>query len=156
MVLSSQSLARNEIKLSCVITMKLLMFDTNDFWYKTFSKTIESAETCDKEESTMNSLVIFINVEKEDEAQKDKVVKKAVNNISWLAKKTDREKVVLHSFGHLSESKSSIEFADDTIKTIKNKLTAKGFETSMTPFGYLFEFKIHVKGESIAKVWKSL
>jgi hypothetical protein len=27
-----------------------------------------------------------------------------------------------------------------------DKLIAKGFETSMTPFGYLFEFKIHVKG----------
>lgn len=132
------------------------MFDTNDFWYKTFSKTIDSAETCDREESKTDSLVIFINVEKEDESQKDKVVKKAVNNISWLAKKTDREKVVLHSFGHLSESKSSIDFADDAIKTIKNKLTAKGFETSMTPFGYFFEFKIHVKGESLAKVWKSL
>jgi hypothetical protein len=52
--------------------MKLLMFDTNDFWYKTFSKTIGSAETCDKEESTVNSFVIFINVEKEDESQKDK------------------------------------------------------------------------------------
>jgi hypothetical protein len=85
-----------------------------------------------------------------------KAVKKAVENISWLAKKTDRKKVVLHYFGHLSESKSSVEFADYAIKTIKDKLTAKGFETSMTPFGYLFEFKIHVKGESLAKVWKSL
>lgn len=132
------------------------MFDTNDFWFKTFSKTVESAETCDTEEFTVDSLVILINVEKEDEIQKDKVVKKAVYNISWLAKKKDRKKVVLHSFGHLSESKSSIEFADDAIKAIKDKLVAKGFETSMTPFGYLFEFKIHVKGESLAKVWKSL
>ena len=139
-----------------MINMKLLMFDTNDFWYKTFSKTIESAETCDKEESTENSLVIFINVEKEDESQKNKAVRKAVDNISWLAKKTDRKKVVLHSFGHLSESKSSVDFADEAIKTIKDKLIAKGFQTSMTPFGYLFEFKIHVKGESLAKVWKSL
>ncbi|WP_412534918.1 threonyl-tRNA synthetase editing domain-containing protein [Methanosarcina sp.] len=67
-----------------------------------------------------------------------------------------RNKVVLHSFGHLSESKSSIEFAEDAIKIIRDKLTSKGFETSMTPSGYLFEFKIHVKGESLAKVWKSI
>lgn len=132
------------------------MFDTNDFWYKTFSKTVESAATCDGEGSASESLVVFINVEKEDETQKDKVVKKSVNNICWLAKKTDRKKVVLHSFGHLSESKSSIDFAENAIKTIKEKLTAKGLETSMTPFGYFFEFKIHVKGESLAKVWKSL
>lgn len=136
--------------------MKILMFDTNDFWYKTFSKTVESAETCDKEESRTDSLVIFINVEKEDEAQKDKIVKKAVDNICWLAKKTDRKKVVLHSFGHLSESKSSIGFAEEAIRAIKDKLAAKGLEASMTPFGYFLEFKIHVKGESLAKVWKSL
>ena len=136
--------------------MKLLMFDTNDFWYKTFSKTVETAETCNREESATDSLIIFVNVEKEDEAQKDKAVRKAVKNINWLAKKTDRNKVVLHSFGHLSESKSSIEFAENILKTIKEKLTEKGMETSMTPFGYLLEFKIHVKGESLAKVWKSI
>lgn len=136
--------------------MKLLMFDTNYFWYKTFSKTVKTAEAFDGEEVTTDSLVIFVNVEKEDEVQKDKVVKKAVNNVSWLAKKVDRNKVVLHSFGHLSESKSSVEFAESTLKAIKEKLTAKGLETSMTPFGYLNEFKIHVKGESLAKVWKSI
>lgn len=156
MGLSFQSLKGNEIEYFCVIIMKLLMFDTEDFWYKTFSKTVDSVETCDVEESTVDSLVIFINVEKEDEDQKERVVKKAVNNISWLAKKTGRNKVVLHSFGHLSESKSSIEFAEDAIKTVREKLTAKGLETSMTPFGYLFEFNIHVKGESLAKVWKSI
>lgn len=136
--------------------MKLLMFDTSDFWYKPFRKTIESAENYSEEWSIKDSLVIFINVEKEDEDRKGKVVKKAVNNIRWLAKKTDRKKVVLHSFGHLSESKSSIEFAEEVIEALKNKLTAKGIETSMTPFGYFLEFKIHVKGESLAKVWKSI
>jgi Archaea-specific editing domain of threonyl-tRNA synthetase. len=132
------------------------MFDTNDFWYKTFSKTVESAETCDKEESVADSLVIFINVEQEDEGQKDKIVKKAVGNICWLAKKTDRKKIVLHSFGHLSESKSSIGFAEEAIKAIRDRLAAKGMDAVMTPFGYFLEFKIHVKGESLAKVWKSL
>lgn len=135
--------------------MKLLMFDTDEFWYKTFSKTVESVETCDKEESTEDSLVIFINVEKEDEIKKDKNVKKAVDNIWWLAKKTDRKMVVLHSFGHLSESKSSIEFAEEAIEAIRGKLVQKGLEVSVTPFGYFLEFKIHVKGESLAKVWKS-
>lgn len=136
--------------------MKLLMFDTNEFWYKTFSKTVELAVTCDKEEFTKDSLVIFINVEKEDEIRKDKIVKKAVDNICWLAKKTDRKKVVLHSFGHLSESKSGIEFAEEAIKAIKDRLAQKGLEASMTPFGYFLEFKIHVKGESLAKVFKDL
>ncbi|WP_394326052.1 threonyl-tRNA synthetase editing domain-containing protein [Methanosarcina horonobensis] len=50
---------------------------------------VGSVETCGTEKSTKNSLVIFINVEEEDEDQKDKVVKKAVNNISWLKKQVE-------------------------------------------------------------------
>jgi hypothetical protein len=113
--------------------MKLLMFDTNDFWYKTFSKTVESAETCTKEESTTDSLVIFINVEKEDEAQKDKVVKKAVDNISWLAKKTDRKKVVLHSFGHLSESNLRVSRVSSSLKTPLKQSRTNSLQRDLKP-----------------------
>ena len=88
------------------------MFDTNDFWYKTFEKTVDHVSSADTEASVQDTLVIFINVEKEDEAQRERVVKKTVENISWLARKTDRERVVLHSFAYLSESKSSTRFAE--------------------------------------------
>ena len=136
--------------------MKLLMFDTNEFWYKPFSKTLEHAETANHEEQFSDSLVIFINVEKMDELQNDKIIRKAADNISWLAKKTNRRKVVLHSFAHLSESKSSIEFAESALRAIRDKLVSKGLDVGITPFGYFLEFKIHVKGESLAKVWKSI
>ena len=136
--------------------MKLLMFDANDFWYKTFEKTVDEVETCDIEVSIQDALVIFMNVEENDEIKRDSVVKKAVDNISWLTRKTGRKRVVLHSFAHLSESKSSITFAKEAFRLIMNRLEAKGLETHMTPFGYFLEFKIHVRGESLAKVWKSL
>ena len=57
------------------------MFDTNEFWYKPFSKTIETAPDAGPEELFPDSLVIFINVEAEDEARNGKVVKKAVDHI---------------------------------------------------------------------------
>ena len=139
-----------------MIRVKLLMFDTDDFWYKTFAKTVDHVNSVDTEASVQDSLVIFINVEKENETQRDRVVKKAVENISWLARKTDRERVVLHSFAHLSESKSSITFAEAVLKSIMDALCAKGLETRTTPFGYFLEFTIHVRGESLAKVWKSI
>ena len=132
------------------------MFNTDDFWYRTFKKTVDHVSSPDTEASAQDALVIFINVEKGDEAQRDRVVKKAVENISWLARKTDRKRVVLHSFAHLSESKSSVTFAEAVFKSIVDVLSAKGLETSMTPFGYFLEFTIHVRGESLAKVWKSI
>ena len=109
-----------------------------------------------KEQSVKDALVIFLQSEAEDESRKDKVLSKAVGNITWLAKKLDRNKITLHSFAHLSGSKSSPEFAEEVMRNIKDKLENKGYETLVTPFGYFLEFKIHVKGESLAKVFKSL
>lgn len=136
--------------------MKLLMFHVNEFWYKTFSKTLDNVEKIEKEDKIGKGLVIFIQVEKEDEDKKDKVKKKAFENIKWLAKKVNTEEIILHSFGHLSESKSSPEFAQEMINDIKKSLEERGYKTETTPFGYFLEFKIHVLGESLAKVFKSL
>lgn len=137
-------------------TMKLLMFDSPEFWYKTFEKTVEGAESVNGQKTTKDSVVVFLQSESEDESRKGKVLKKAVGNISWLARKVGRTKVMLHSFAHLSENKSSIEFAQEMIESLKGKLTEKGFIVDSTPFGYFLEFKIHVGGESLAKVWKSI
>jgi len=50
--------------------MKLLMFHVNEFWYKTFSKTLDNVEKVEKEEKIGKSLVVFIQAEKEDEERK--------------------------------------------------------------------------------------
>ncbi|MBP2031256.1 hypothetical protein J2755_002219 [Methanohalophilus levihalophilus] len=43
--------------------MKLLMFDTEDFWFETFEKNLETAEDMEKEEKIEDAAVIFIHVE---------------------------------------------------------------------------------------------
>ena len=136
--------------------MKLLMLNTKELGYKTFSKTIDAAEDNEKDETITDSAVVFIHVEKDDEARMDRIVEKAVGNITWLAKKLDRNRIVLHSFAHLSDSKSSPEFAEVVIKNIKEKLEYKDYKSFVTPFGYFLEFKIHVLGESLAKVFKAI
>lgn len=136
--------------------MKLLMFNTKEFWYRTFSKTLEDAEEIEKEETIKDAIVVFANVEKEDEAKMGRIVRKTVKNITWLAGKTGRDRVVLHSFAHLSDSKSSVEFAREVFRTIEDRLRGKGYKVSVTPFGYFLEFRLHVSGESLAKVWKAL
>ena len=136
--------------------MKLLMFNVREFWYRTFTKTLKEVEDIDKEESIKDAIVVFANVEREDEEKTASIIRKTVKNILWLARKTDRRRIVLHSFAHLSYSKSSVEFAAKVFETIKDKLTQKGYEVSVTPFGYFLEFKVHVLGESLAKVWKAL
>ena len=131
------------------------MFHVGEFWYKTYSKTLESVDIQEKEEKTNEGIVVFIHAEKEDEDRENKVRGKAVDNIRWLLKKTNTNSVVLHSFAHLSESKSSPEFAQKLIESLKSSLEGHDIVTHVTPYGYFLEFKIHVLGESLAKVFKS-
>lgn len=132
------------------------MFDTPEFWYKTFEKTVDDVERVNEEKTVNDSIVVFLQSESEDEGRKEGVLKNAASNILWLARKVGRTRVLLHSFAHLSESKSNVEFARKTMETLKSKLNEKGFQADSTPFGHLLEFKIHVRGESLAKVWKSI
>ena len=136
--------------------MKLLMFNVREFWYETYEKTLKEVKDADAEESVKDAIVVFANVEREDQEQTTGIIRKAVKNILWLAKKTGRSRIVLHSFAHLSDSKSSVEFAAKVFEAIEDRLTQKGYEASSTPFGFFLEFKIHVLGESLAKVWKTL
>jgi len=135
------------------------MFDTEYFWYKTFKKTIENVEDIKKEEKIENTAVFFIHVESKDEERKNKVINRTVRNLRWYLNKIDKDVVVLHSFAHLSSSKSSPEFAMELFKVVKEKLEKlekRGIKVHITPFGYFYEFSIHVRGESLAKVFQEL
>jgi hypothetical protein len=61
----------------------------------------------------------------------------------------------LHSFAHLGESKSSPEFADGIIEETAMRFIDRDYEVHIVPFGAFHEFKMHVKGPSLAKVFKS-
>ena len=130
--------------------MKILMFHTKSFWYKPYNS--DSPET----EKTIfeDCLVTFIHVEEADKGKGD-VVGKAVGNIKWLANKNKTTVVVLHSFAHLSNSKSDPDTANDIIHKINEKLK-RTLSTHIVPFGQFYEFSVHVLGPSLAKVFKDL
>ena len=134
--------------------MKLLMFYTKEWWYKTASKSLEGVPDIDREESANNAVVIFFHSEAEDESRLESVVGKFVKNAKWLAGKFETKNVVLHSFNHLSSSKSSPEFAQKMLDDVRQRLERTGYKVVTTPFGYFNEFKMHVAGDSLAKVFK--
>jgi len=126
------------------------MFHAESFWYKPYN----SASTETEKTSFENCLVIFIHVEEIDKDKGD-VIGKAVGNIKWLADKNKTNSVVLHSFAHLSNSKSDPETANEMIKKISEKLK-KNLSAHIVPFGQFYEFSVHVLGPSLAKVFKDL
>jgi len=134
--------------------MKLLMFYTKEWWYKTAAKSLETVPDAEKEEKVDNAVVIFFHCEAQDEENYDGVVQKFVKNTKWLAGKFKTGNVVLHSFNHLSSSKASPEFAERLLQEVRVRLGRTGYTVMQTPFGYFNEFRMHVAGDSLAKVFK--
>jgi len=136
--------------------MKLLLFYAHHWWFKTASKSLPQVPDVNIEDSIEKSVVVFFHAEKEDEDKGKSLLDKLVKNIKWLAGKFNTKHVVIHSFNHLSSSKASPEFSELMIRDTAEKLKNSGYTVMCTPFGYFNEFKIHVGGESLAKVFKEL
>lgn len=134
--------------------MKLLLFYAHRWWYRTASKSLGDAPNISREESVEKSVVVFFHAEAEDEAKGKGVIEKFVKNVKWLAGKFGTKAVVLHSFNHLSSSKSSPEYAGHVLTEVATRLRNGAYDVMCTPFGYFNEFSLHVGGESLAKVFK--
>ena len=136
--------------------MKLLLFYAPRFWFKTFQKVIEHVPDSEREERFDKAVVVFYQVEEEDVERRANVLTKFVKNVKWLAGKFGSRTVVLHSFNHLSASKAGPEFAGPLIEEARERLERTGYTVGVTPFGYLNEWKLHVAGDSLAKVFKQI
>jgi hypothetical protein len=136
--------------------VKIILFYSPSFWFKTYEKVLEQAPDQDMEAECRQAVVVFYQVEEGDPERRGKVLTKLLKNIKWLAGKFDSRTLVLHSFNHLSMSKAPAEFADALIEDARTRLEQSGYSVTVTPFGYLNEWKLHVAGESLAKVFKEL
>ena len=91
------------------VRMRLLMIYAGKFAYKTSLKSLESVSETIEQNMIENAVVGFIHVEEKDEANLSNVETKLIKNLKWAARKNNTERIVLHSFTHLSDSKASSE-----------------------------------------------
>ncbi len=126
------------------------MLHLESFWY-----SLNESNSNDRTEIG-ESLHVWIHSEKEDEDNRSGVLRKMIKNIRWLAQKINCNRVTLHSFAHLDDSKSDPEFADSLIEEVATKLRERDFGVHIVPFGHFYEFNMHVKGPSLAKVFKKI
>lgn len=136
--------------------MKLLMFLSPRFRFRPFVSAWDGARASPDETSIRDAAVIFVHAEQEDADDCTWLLTKFVKNVKWIANKRNFKDIVLHSFTHLSESKSAPEFAESFLIQASEKLSAAGYRVHLTPFGYSCEWDLSVHGEPLAKVFKSL
>jgi hypothetical protein len=138
------------------VSVKNILFYAPSFYFKTFEKVLPEAADIHVEKICRCAVVVFYQVEEGDVPRKGKVLTKFVKNVKWLAGKFKTKTIVLHSFNHLSTSKAPPEFAEALVMEAVGRLERTGYHVTVTPFGYLNEWKLHVAGESLAKVFKEL
>lgn len=137
--------------------MKVLIFYTREFSYRASEKNLADAPDPGEPKTFTNCLLACIQVEASDE-EKDvrSREKKLVNHLKWAARKNTTNKIVLHSFAHLSDSKASVKFTQQLFDEAQIRLKNADYEVSQTPFGYFLDLKIDAPGFSLARIWAEL
>lgn len=99
----------------------------------------------------------FIQVEEYDEAREDQkaLERKFLNYIKWILRKNETNKVVLHSFAHLSDSKASASYTKSLLDKVEARLKNVNYDATQTPFGYFLDLNINAPGFSLARVFRS-
>jgi D-Tyr-tRNAtyr deacylase len=133
--------------------LKLLMLYTHDYWLQPHQKNLEDATEAPVPIAMQEGVVALIHIEPCDIETRGKSVTKAIKQLKWLARKFETLNIALHSFAHLAADSAAPEEAQSILEEMQERLTGTGFRVCSSPFGYFNEFKLHIAGPSLAKVF---
>lgn len=136
--------------------MKLLMIYCTRFGYQTSMRTLDTVPEIDKSETFENCLVGFIDVEEKDEENAAYIETKLIKNLKWAARKNETERIILHSFTHLSDSKATPEITKQIFDSAEERLKKSGYEANQTAFGYFMNLDIQAPGSPITRLFKDI
>ena len=131
------------------------MLYTDRFAYKPASKTLEEEPDCTEPGEIADTVVGLIHAEAEDEENASAVEKKLVKNLKWGARKNETQRIVLHTFSHLAETKASAKFTKALLERTAERLRGADYEVWQTPFGYFLDLDLQAPGRSTARIFTS-
>ena len=138
--------------------MKLLVFLVESFEYTASEcgSPLGEEHPEPSKDRVESAIVAFVQCEPRDEERGDAVLKQAVKYFRWFSRKRGVTRLVLHSFAHLAEERSSPEFARELLAALGDRLEEQDFEIHHTPFGWSLKWSMSVEGHGYAKTFKSL
>ena len=125
--------------------MKLLIFYVDKFAFETSQKGLDTVEDLDITEGIEKAIIGFINAEEKDEENQGYVETKLVKNLKWAARKNETNRIMLHSFNHLSISSAAPEFTKELFDRVEQRLADSDYQTSQTPFGYFLNLDMQAR-----------
>lgn len=136
--------------------MKLLMIYADRFAYRTSVKALDFAPEVTEEKAIENALIGFIHAEEKDEQNISYIETKMIKNLKWAARKNNTQKIVLHSFAHLSETKAAPEIIKQLLDNSEKRLQKASYHVYQTPFGYFLDLVLKAPGSSFARLFKEV
>jgi len=116
------------------------------------SKVFEDLDPNSRTTVVNEALLVLASVEKQDEISSEIVSKKAIGEISSLAKQLKVDTIVLHPFAHLFAELSKPEVAIEVLKLVQEELLERGFRVVRTPFGWFNTLELKAKGHPLSRV----
>ncbi|MCD6248545.1 MAG: threonine--tRNA ligase [Hadesarchaea archaeon] len=101
-------------------------------------------------------LVAFAAVEREDEANPERVADKASREILEVFEKVKAERVVLYPYAHLSQDLAAPDVATQVLEGIRERLGSQGVEVLRLPFGWYKAFKLSCKGHPLSELSRTV
>ena len=131
------------------------MLYTDRFAYASAVKTLDDEPDCHESGEIKAAVVGLIHAEAFDEENAAGVEKKLVKNLKWGARKNETQRIVIHTFSHLAETKASAEFTKAVLARAAERLRGSGYEVWQTPFGYFLDLDLQAPGRSTARIFTS-
>ena len=135
--------------------MRFLSFHVDYFRHKVTkkgrSKVIEEISEENKENQVDDALVLFISMEKSDEAKTD-IIEKGINEIEKITKQLKVSTIVIVPFAHLFGQLSSLEYAFESFKRLESQLKLKDYSVFRLPFGWFNELEMKAKGHPLSRI----
>ena len=125
--------------------MKLLIFYVDKFAFETSQKGLDTVEDLDITEGIEKAIIGFIHAEEKDEENQGYVETKLVKNLKWAARKNETNRIMLHSFNHLSISSAAPEFTKELFDRVEQRLADSDYQTSQTPFCYFLNLDMQAR-----------
>ena len=131
------------------------MLYTDRFAYTPAVKTLDEEPDCHEPGEIKAVVVGLIHAEAFDEENAAGVEKKLVKNLKWGARKNETQRIVIHTFSHLAETKASAEFTKALLGRATERLRGSGYDVWQTPFGYFLDLDLQTPGRSTARIFAS-
>lgn len=135
--------------------MKLLMIYCDRFAYMPADKTLVDEPDCTDGDEIKDAVIGLIHAEAADETDPLRAEKKLIKNLKWGARKNDTQRIVLHSFSHLAETKADADFTRELLARASLRLVNANYDVWQTPFGYFLDLDLQAPGRSTARIFTS-